>query len=269
MSDKYISINNIAREFEIKKGDIINLSSDILALAYIAKNKEGTFDANNILDSFIDCIGSEGTLLVPTFNFDFSNKGFYDYKNTKCTTGALGNIALERSDFKRTWNPMHSYAIWGKYKDELCSIQNLNSFGQDSPFAWMYKNNAIQILLGTDYQRGMTFVHYVETKEKVPYRFHKEFTGTYVKADGTSSTITIEYPAKYLEYGSVEKFNRIGQILEKNGVSHQYVINGIQCYKMNLADCYPFIQNDILYNQCRNLFDFKIEREKIWSDHCG
>jgi len=264
MSEEYISVKDFAKALGIEKGDNINLSSDVLAFAYIAKKAEGHFDPNEVLDSFIEAIGEEGTLLVPTFNFDFSNKGYYDYVKTKCTTGALGNAALERTDFKRTWNPMHSYAVCGKHKEELCSIHNLNSFGPDSPFAWMMENNAIQVLLGTDYQRGMTFVHYVETTEKVPYRFHKEFTGTYVNKDGVPETITIEYPAKYLEYGSSEEFNRIGEIFEKNGVSNRYIINGITCYKMNLPDCYPFIQEDILHNQCRNLFDFKIDRAEIW-----
>ena len=108
---QYKNISEIAQSFGVTKGDFIYLSSDIMALAFITKKNEGIFDANKIIDCFIDEITEEGTLVIPTFNFDFSNIGFYDIKKTKCTTGALGNVALERPDFKRTRNPMHSFAV--------------------------------------------------------------------------------------------------------------------------------------------------------------
>ncbi len=260
----YVSPSEVADALCVEKGDFINLSSDIIALAYLWKKKEESFDINLVIDSFIEKLSEEGTLIIPTFSFDFSNKGYYDYVNTMCTTGAIGNAVLKRGDFKRTWNPMHSYAVWGKYKDELCAMRNLNSFGEDSPFKFMMDNGAQQVLLGTDYQRGMTFVHYVETKEHVPYRFHKEFTGVYVDEFGKKNELTIEYPARYYEYGSSEKFNRIGAILECKGISKEYDINGVKCHKMILKDCYPIIQDDVINNKCRNLYDFQIDRSEIW-----
>lgn len=263
---EYTPISKVADSFDIKAGDFINLSSDVMALAFITKKNEGEFDPNKVLDSFIEKLTPEGTLIVPTFNFDFSNKGFFDYKNTKCTTGALGNAALERGDFKRTWHPMHSYAVWGKYQDEICSMNNLNSFGEDSPFAFMIEKNAIQLLLGCDYQRGMTFVHHVEFKANVPYRFFKEFTGTYVDENGNSLTKRVEYPARYYEYGSVEKFNRIGEILEEHGVSEKKYFNGILSYQVDLAKSYPYIYDDIINNRCANLYDFSISRDEIWKN---
>ena len=261
---QYKNISEIAKSFGVTKGDFIYLSSDIMALAFITKKNEGIFDANKIIDCFIDEITEEGTLVIPTFSFDFSNIGFYDIKKTKCTTGALGNVALERPDFKRTRNPMHSFAVWGKYQDILCNIKNNNSFGKDSPFAFMYNNNAIQIMLGTDYQRSMTFVHYVEAEAKVPYRFLKEFWGTYVDELGNRRQIRIEYPARYYEYGSVEKFNRIGSILEQNNISDVIYFNDIKSYKVKLNPSYEYIFSDAVNNQCRNLYDFSVDRSLIW-----
>ncbi len=261
----YISYTEIPKIIGLKKGDRVYLSSDILMLSFLAMKNGEKFDLDKLLDSFIEAIGDDGTLLIPTFNFDFSNKGFYDYKNTMSTTGALGNAALKRDDFKRTKHPMHSFSVWGRDKEYLCAIENLNSFGPDSPFAYMKEKNVIQVMLGTDYQRSMTFVHYAETCAKVPYRFHKEFTGTYVDASGKESTVTYEYPARVLEYGTHEMFNRIGEILEQKGISKKFDVNGVVINKCMLGDSFDTIYEDAANNMCRNLYDFDADRDMIWS----
>ena len=143
-------------------------------------------------------------------------------------------------------------------------MQNSNSFGCDSPFAYMHQQNVIQVMLGTDYKRSMTFVHYAETCAEVPYRFLKQFTGTYVAKDGTASVRTYEYPARYLELGSTEQFNRIGQILEAQSIAQSCQINGIPVKKVRLSDSYPIIYQDAKYHMCRNLYDFTLAREQIF-----
>lgn len=265
MGKDYISYKKIAEAVGIKPGDRVYLSSDILALAWTAKKNEESFDVDELIQSFQERLTEEGTLLIPTFHFDFSNKGVYDYQKTPSSTGALGNAALKREDFRRTTHPMHSFCVWGKDQGELCAMQNLNSFGSDSPFAYMREKNVIQVMLGTDYQRSMTFVHYVENMAKVPYRFYKEFTGTYVDENGAESTRTYQYPARYLELDTVEQFNRIGKKLEELGKAKDYDINGISIKKALLGESYPIIYEDAKNNMCRNLYDFNRDRESIWS----
>lgn len=266
MKAGYISYREIAKAIGIKKGEKVYLSSDILSLAWAAKINGECFDIDRLIDSFQEQITMEGTLLIPTFHFGFSNQGIYDCRSTPSSTGALGNAALKRKDFRRTSHPMHSFSVWGKDQDLLCSMQNANSFGEDSPFAYMHKYNIVQIMLGTDYQRSMTFVHYVENMAGVPYRFYKEFTGAYVDRNGMETIRTYQYPARDLELGSVEKFNRIGKKLEEAGIAKSYEINGILVRKVPLAESYPLIYRDAKHNMCRNLYDFNIDREFIWRD---
>ncbi|MDE7313409.1 MAG: AAC(3) family N-acetyltransferase [Eubacterium sp.] len=262
--EEYVPYTDIAGTVGISRGDRIYLSSDVLALAWTAKYHGECFSVDKLIDSFQKQITEDGTLLIPTFHFDFSNKGVYDYTNTPCTTGALGNAALKRQDFKRTAHPMHSFCVWGKDQALLCAMCNNNSFGSDSPFAYMHQHNVVQIMLGTDYQRSMTFVHYAEAMAKVPYRFSKQFTGTYIAQDGTESVRTYEYPARYLELGSTEQFNRIGQILEEKGIAQSFQINGISVKKVSLSASYPVIYEDAAYHMCKNLYDFAVERKLIW-----
>lgn len=266
MGDTYIPYEEIPSHLGIHRGDKIYLASDVLMLSFVARQHGEDFVADKMLDAFIREIGSESTLLVPTFNFVFSNEGHYDIRNSESHVGALGNAALHRTDFQRTFHPMHSFAVWGKDQEKLCSMHNENSFGEDSPFAYMKDNGVRQVMLGTDYKRSMTFVHYVEYMEKVPYRFIKYFTGSYMDTAGQTQEITIPYYARDLSLGSEEHFNRLGKILEENSVSRKYEFNGVPVYVVELRDSYDFVKKDILENRCANLYDFQIDRDLIWKN---
>jgi len=264
---EYVSYLDLPQILGIKKGDRVYLASNIMPVAFAASKNGQEFDPNKLIDAFLEVIGEEGTLLIPTFHFQFSNKGSYNYNETPCFTGALGNAVLKRKDFKRTLHPMHSFCVWGKDTELLCSMTNLNSFGDDSPFGYMLENNVIQVMLAADYQQCMTFVHFVEKRADVPYRFFKKFTGEYTDSEGITTTRTYEYPARYLEMGSVEKFNRIGEILENKGISTKYIINDYPVVYTKLGDCYDTIYDDAKNNMAANLYDFSCDREEIWKEN--
>ena len=57
----------------------------------------------------------------------------------------------------------------------------------------------------------------------------------------------------------------MGYILEKEGISKKIDINGIECYDIDLAASFPIICDDIIRNQCKNIYEFNIEREKIFN----
>lgn len=255
---------DVVNTFDLKRGDRIWLSSEIIKLVLVFRKKGIKFDGNELINAFQRKIGEEGTIMIPVFSFDFSNKQKYDILHTKGVTGALGNIAMEREDFMRTAHPMHSFMVWGKDKDVLTSMTNRHSFGIDSPFSYCIEKHVKQVILGTDYVHGMTFIHYAETTCNVPYRFAKSFTGTYIDRDGISEIRTYDYAARRLEISPKECFNKIGLILENYGISHKIDLDGIQSYLIDLAKSYPLICHDIIDNQCSNIYDFNLEREKIF-----
>ncbi len=254
----------IVSQFNLQKGDSIWLSSELIKLALILKKKQIKFDGNELISAFQNSVGEEGTILIPTFSFDFSNKKYYDILHTKGTTGALGNLALHRDDFKRTKHPMHSFMVWGKDKRLLTSMDNKNSFGLDSPFGYCIGNHVKQVILGTDYVHAVTFIHYAEATCNVPYRFAKSFTGEYVTENGEIEIRTYDYVARKLEIQPEEAFNRMGNILETEGISKKIDIYGLESYLVDLAKSYPIICKDIIENKCRNIYDFNIPREEIF-----
>lgn len=257
---------NFVNQLNIKNGDRIWLSSELIQLILQFKAKGIRFDASALLNAFQHTIGESGTLMLPTFSFEFSNNQYYDINKTKGTTGALGNIALQREDFRRTQHPMHSFAVWGKDQKKLISMKNKHSFGFDSPFGYCVSNHVKQIILGTDYVHAMTFIHYAEVVCNVPYRFTKNFTGTYLTEEGIEEQRTYDYAARKLEIEPEERFNRIGQILEERGVSKRIDIDGVECYVIDLAMSFLLICKDIIQNECANIYDFNIPRNQIWEN---
>lgn len=256
---------DIVNCFELKRGDRIWLSSEIIKLVLKFKKKKMEFDGNELINAFQNAVGEKGTIIIPTFSFEFSNDKYYDILNTKGTTGALGNLAMQREDFCRTQHPMHSFEVWGKDKELLISMNNTHSFGIDSPFGYCLGKHVKQIILGTDYVHAMTFIHYAEVTCNVPYRFAKSFTGEYVNADRISEMRTYNYAARKLEIQPEERFNRIGAVLEKMGISKKLNIDGLICYAIDLAKSYPVICRDILENSGENIYDFNIPREDVFS----
>ena len=104
MSNTYVKYEKIIDKLDIKKNDVILFVSDLTRLLLDCKNNNENFDGNNFLDSIIEKIGKEGTLLLPTFNYDFCKGKTYDYSKSLSITGALTKVALSRKDFKRTIN---------------------------------------------------------------------------------------------------------------------------------------------------------------------
>ncbi len=259
----------ILSNFHIQPGERIWLSSELLKFALLFKSRGVLFDPSALLDTVQDLLGREGTLLLPTFCFDFSNTRRYDYLHARGNTGVLGNTALQRGDFIRTQHPMHSFAVWGKDAQSLYAMQNKHAFGIDSPFEYCREKNVRQIMLGTDYVHAMTFIHYAEAMCQVPYRFAKSFTGIYITPDGRQEERTYDYAARRLDVGTVEQFNRMGAVLERSKIAYTVDYEGIVSHVVMLGDSYEAICKDIQFNMCRNIYDFSIPREKLFQGFGG
>jgi aminoglycoside 3-N-acetyltransferase len=76
----YIPICEALHSLDIKKGDILLVSSDIMRVISLIKNNEGFFSPNLIIDTLQNIVGTEGTLLFPTYNWDFCKGLPFDYK---------------------------------------------------------------------------------------------------------------------------------------------------------------------------------------------
>lgn len=77
MDTPYIKYEDIAKHLDIKKGDIILLSSNLVKIIFLAKKYEKEFSYIKFIKSFTDIIGGNGTLLIPSYNWDICKEKPY------------------------------------------------------------------------------------------------------------------------------------------------------------------------------------------------
>ncbi len=194
-------INKILENCNVFPGDVLLLHSNITRWT-ISLLKEGIKNPLNfILNSLISYLGEKGTLILPTFNFDFCKSGHFDYLNTPSKMGSLTQKALENKFFKRTKHPIYSFSVCGYLKDEFFNLENKGGTSNNSPFALIHKYNGKICLIDLHDQDAMTFYHYVEDYLSVSYRYHKKFKGRYINFNGQSSLSTFSLYVRNLEKG--------------------------------------------------------------------
>lgn len=251
--EEYIKLKDMAKHFGLKEGDKVMISSDVKSLLYACMTNEDDTDLNLLLDGIIDIIGPTGTILVPTFNWDFCKGKAFDYYKTPCKTGSLGKIALKRPDFKRTKHPIYSFAIWGADKEELCERDYKSSFGYESPFTYCKDHNAVNLFIDVECQHSFTFVHYVEEQVGITYRYQKDFTADYTDENGVTTRRTYSMNVRDLDLDIFLTIYPYEEDFKAIGASRRFQINGIDMKTVLMGDVYPIIAEDVKNNRSRKL----------------
>ena len=255
---EYISYQKLPETMGIRKGDTILLTSDITDLFLQCQTHGEHFDPNILLDKFQEAIGEEGTLLIPTYNWGFCQGKTFDYRKTPSKTGALGNAALRRKDFLRTRHPIYSFAVWGKDAAYLHEMKNVESFGADSPFAYLENVNAKNVFVGTaSIRNSFTYIHYIEQQLGATYRFSKVFRSHYVDEDGKDTEKEYAMYVRNLDLDVVCTPDPFVDELYDNRVVQSRIFNGVPYEVIRFSDVTPYIKNDILHNRSRKLCRFK------------
>jgi len=237
----------------VKAGDVLVIASDLTRMAISARKIKVRFDAGYLIDAFLDVLGPDGTLLIPAYNFNLRNGDTFSTTGTAPATGALALAAFRRQDFLRTLNPLHSFLVKGKYAEKFATLHNRSSFGMDSPFALMKELDARMLFIGTNPADALTYTHFVEECEKVPYRRYSRIS---ISLEGIRKEHFLLYKKKT---GWTMDMTGLEALLEPMFLEDQR-LNGIRCILLNLRDAHRIIEKDIRENHARNIarFDFTI-----------
>lgn len=259
--DSYIKLKDIPKYFGIKEGDSVWVASDMKTLIYTCMENGDDTDLNVLIDSILDILTPEGTLLIPVFNWDFCKGKPFDIRKTPCRTGSLGKIAMKRKDFIRTKHPIYSFAVWGKDAEMLAKMDNLSSFGGNSPFSYCREVNAKNVFIDVPPQHSFTFVHYVEQIKGVDYRYLKNFTADYTDENGVTSKRSYSMNVRCLDkdiFLTIYPFEK--QFRAINAAWH-YDINGIHMETIEMGRVFDIIADDILNHHSSRICTFKGQKE--------
>ncbi|MEP7146714.1 MAG: AAC(3) family N-acetyltransferase [bacterium] len=214
-------VNELANSWNqsgIDKGDTVMVHSSLSGFLKKYKSRGMDLTPEDVLNSFIASVGDKGTLIFPTFNFDFAKGKVFDIRNTKSETGALSEAARNRRDSVRTGHPMFSFAVIGFHIDKFRDLYNYNAFGKESPFAKLLELDGKIAVLDVPGEICMTFHHYVEEMENAPNRFHKTFKGRYIDHDGNENEKEFNVYSRILEDGVVTDIKQMVDHIRSKGL---------------------------------------------------
>ena len=256
--DKYIPLHDYAKAMGVKKGDVVFISSDSRVLLFDAMKNKASIDLNPFIDGMIEAVGKEGTILFPTYNWDFCSGKTFDYKKTACKTGSLGTFALKRKDFRRTKHPIYSFAVYGKDSDYLVNMNNTDSFGLDSPFAYMKEKNAVNYVIDVSLMHSFTFVHFAEEHSGfVKHRYIKNFTADYIDENGKCEKRTYSMFVRDLNMNVQTLIDPIEEDFVARGAGRRFTVNHSSILRVEMGKAYPILIDDIINNNSRKLCSFK------------
>ena len=88
-----VELNNFWLNSGLNKGDNVLLHSNIKRAFFYFKKKYTNLKISDYFESILNIILPNGTLVLPTFNFDFNRGITFNYFKTKSQTGSLTEFA--------------------------------------------------------------------------------------------------------------------------------------------------------------------------------
>jgi len=219
----------------LEKGDVVIVHSSLGRIGYVENG------ADAVIDAFLDIIGQEGALVMPTHsNPEHDEKKdiyIFDAKKTPAYTGKIPETFRLRKGVKRSMSPMHSVAAYGKKAEwiveghENCD----NPYTMSSPYGKLYELDAKIFQIGVD-QLANSCIHIVEDKIKFPIKVY-----------------TDKLNAKIIDENGNEKMIKFRKHLpnlyriRNNNLLEKYLL------EENLLKIYPFGNTELRVHKVRDL----------------
>ncbi len=263
-------LSDIWHKCGIKSGDTVLLHSDVkrILMHYNYFNqpndikKEKVLSVDDVLDSFLLALGGNGTLIIPLFNFDFSEGKPFDINATPSQMGVLTEVARNRVNYIRTKNPVYSFAIFGKNKQYFQSIKLETAIGVDSVFSKLMKMDGKIAVLGLTDKDCMTFYHHIEEMHHVDYRICKRFTGLYTDSQNNTTEKTISLYVRDLDKGVNTLLDPVSDLMWERGLySGERHNKGMGLRVISANKMYDFVSNLIKQNKTKD-FLYSIQKLK-------
>lgn len=212
----------------IAPGDVVYVASSMMALGQLQNPVEDT------LWALRECVGPEGTLVMPAFNFSFCRGEAFDVAETPSDCGVLTEAFRRLPDARRSSSPpFHSVTAIGPLAEEICGRESITSFGSDSVFQYLVDIDAKHLLIGCGYHEGVAHFHWLEERHEVPYRYWKKFEGD-LYAYGKATRRAYFMFVRRLEERATLNADPLGMAFEQTGLvsTHQVGLSRLRAFRL-------------------------------------
>ena len=161
------------RQVQVGRGAVVYVHSSLSSMGYVQGG------ADTVIDAFLDVVGRDGTLCVPTIVYAGQGpRPPFDVAGSPSEVGRITETLRLRPEARRSDNPTHSVAAIGRRADDVTaghaggegrpSPWGELAFGHESPWQRFYDLDAICVLLGVDWEVNTMF-HYIQSRFMEPY----------------------------------------------------------------------------------------------------
>lgn len=229
------------RDLGVEEGDTLVVHSSYKSFGPVDAGPQTVIRA---LEAALDTAG-DGTLIMPTFNFDF-NKGVpWDVRTTPSKMGVLTELVRVDPRARRVFHPFYSFAILGKHAERLGSLRYKSSYERNSVFGKLRELDGKIMVIGLSYTNSMTFFHHIEQMEGVDYRFLKQFTGEVTDENGKTYTDTFEMLVRDIDKGVITEVDPMGALMEEAGIIKIRRIGEADVKLMTANEVYEFTAREM------------------------
>ncbi len=198
-----------------------------------------------VIDALLAVLGTAGTLIMPTFNFDFCKGVPWDTRSTPSHMGAITNMVREHPEARRVFHPIYSFAVLGKQAEFLTRDRYKSSYERKSLFGKLRELDGKIMVVGLSYTNSMTFFHHVEEMEGVDYRYMKAFTGLITDENGKTYEDTFTMLVRDVDNGVITEVDPMGELMESAGIVSVHQIGAATVKMMKANQVYQFTAREM------------------------
>jgi len=170
-----------------------------------------------LLDVLLEVLAPDGTLLVPTFSYDYARKGLaYHHETTPSEIGPFTEFFRTTKGVCRCLHPLHSVAGIGPKTPEILFDVGLAAFGPRSAFGRLRNASCKFLSLGVPLGLSLTYAHHLEQVYGVNHMYNKLFN-TSVFVGGVEQPGPWLCSVRYLGIGIEAKISNLENGLRNEG----------------------------------------------------
>ena len=214
----------VLKKTGIMKGDTVFFTTSLGMLGIPDIEKVDSINDICLLmfNSIKKVLGKNGTILVPTYSYSFGNASkkktpLFDPLKTHSTIGPFPNFFRKINKVVRSIDPMISIAGLGPKANRILKNIPHTSYGRDCVFERILKiknSKCCSIGLGPNW---IPFIHYLDWKNKAPFRYDKFFKGVIVHKKKRHK-VNWHYPVRVIRKEATANAHKIGELACKKGI---------------------------------------------------
>jgi len=229
----------------IQKDDSIFIHSNIGFFGRLENANNSKEYCEIFKDAIFNVIGDNGTLIVPTFSLSFCKNKTFDKLNTlSFECGIFSEFIRKEEKSLRSDDANFSICAIGGKSNYFTNNVSEYSFGIDSFWdrLWQKNGKICRFNMSPDYN---TFIHFVERKLNVPYRYDKKFSGISI-INGE------EIEGKYFHFvhdlensNLISNLSKLEQKCKEEGFLQTQILGKGQIVVISTKNVYEIIKKEI------------------------